>query len=181
MPSRHALGEKLEIRYGPGLWADVRWPQGRGLFRFELVDDDGLRIAEMRLLNPARETLDSVPLDWIESTVRTDIGGWEDLARGRHHEPPANLWAFFGERARLERPSGRELAEDFYVQVARAYNAAVHGGLSPRETLAWDAHVSADSVARWVVEARQRGYLPPTTRGKVTSGETQKLRKASRA
>jgi hypothetical protein len=46
---------------------------------------------------------------------------------------------------------------------------AVVRGLKPRQTLAADAGVSPDTVAGWVMEAREREHLPRARPGRVTA------------
>ncbi len=73
------------------------------------------------------------------------------------------------DRPRLERPAGKRLDDDFYKRVADAYQGALTELLNPRQTLARDSGSAPDTVARWVKEARRRGYLPETTPGRVRS------------
>jgi hypothetical protein len=72
------------------------------------------------------------------------------------------------DRLRLARPKGNKL-DDFYKQVAIAYRGAIAEGMNPRQALAQDTGSKPDSVARWVREARRRGYLRPTQPGKATA------------
>jgi hypothetical protein len=71
------------------------------------------------------------------------------------------------QRFRLERPAKRRLDDDFYISVARAYADAVFAGLNPRKTLALDSDTPADTVARWIREARRRRHLSPGEPGKA--------------
>jgi hypothetical protein len=70
---------------------------------------------------------------------------------------------------KLTRPAKRRLPDEFYYDVSIAYTDAVEAGLNPRKTLAADSGAPADTVARWVGEARKRGHLPPGEPGKVTA------------
>lgn len=64
--------------------------------------------------------------------------------------------------------AGGETVDDFYRRVARSYEylAGVTG--KPTTSMALQAQVSKETAARWVHQARKRGYLAATTRGKVT-------------
>lgn len=70
---------------------------------------------------------------------------------------------------KLERPATRRLTPEFYRAVARAYTHAVKAGRNPRKALAEASDTPADTVARWIREARRRGYLPPAEPGKVSA------------
>jgi hypothetical protein len=66
-------------------------------------------------------------------------------------------------------PRGKgESVEDFYRRVANAYRILAGEDGKPTTALANVAGVNKNTAARWVHEARKRGYLEPTTRGKVT-------------
>jgi hypothetical protein len=74
-----------------------------------------------------------------------------------------------GLRFKLSRPAKRRLPDEFYADVAIAYMAAVEAGLNPRKALAADSGTPADTVARWIGQARKRGHLPPGEPGKATA------------
>lgn len=76
-------------------------------------------------------------------------------------------------RYQLSRPATRRLSDDFYVSVAKAYTDAVAFGLNPRKTLAEDADTPADTVARWIMKARKKGYLSPGEAGKASGAMTK--------
>ncbi len=67
---------------------------------------------------------------------------------------------------RVER-SSRRLSDDFFAQVASAYRLALCFGLNPRKAIASSSDVPADTVARWIMEARKRGLLKATTAGRT--------------
>jgi hypothetical protein len=56
----------------------------------------------------------------------------------------------------------------FYKTVARIYEAAVRATGKPVEAVALAYEAPRTSAANWVREARVRGYLPPTTKGRAT-------------
>lgn len=172
----------ISIAVGPRGWTHVEWPGGVALVRFVLNRDRKTwRIAELRFVDPTPEAVRSFPLRRIETAA--NAGGLVPvgLAIGRTQEEPPDLWAFFSKSAKraaaakeagrflLERPAGRRLEDGFFVRVAQAYSDAVAAGLNPRQTLAKDANTSPDTVARWVGEARRRGFLPPTSPGRVAA------------
>ena len=53
--------------------------------------------------------------------------------------------------------------------MAFAYREAVEAGLPPSKTLAEDADTPPGTVNRWIAQARERGFLPPAERGKVSA------------
>jgi hypothetical protein len=112
------------------------------------------RIVELRLKNPTPAALRSLSLTRVELAANA-LDVIRD-ARG-------------ATRFQLKRPQRRRLPDDFYERVARAYREAVAAGLNPRKTLATDSGVPADTVARWIGEARKRGQLPPASAGKVSA------------
>lgn len=70
-------------------------------------------------------------------------------------------------RHKLQRPASRRFSDGFYDDVARAYRDAVAAGLNPRKTLAEDSGTPADTVARWISEARRRGKLGAAEPGRA--------------
>jgi hypothetical protein len=134
-----------------------------------------------RLVDPTSETLLSLPLARIETAANAHGVVAVGLALGHTEEPPADLPRHFRRSRRhaaaseaagrfvVERPEGRRLDDGFYVRVAKAYRDAAELGLNPRQELARDSGAAPDTVARWVSEARRRGYLPPGRPGKVTA------------
>lgn len=67
-------------------------------------------------------------------------------------------------RKRLGRPDG---GDDFYRRLADAYRSAAAESGRPAMVLAEENDVPVGSVRRWVLEARRRGHLAPTTQGKA--------------
>lgn len=64
------------------------------------------------------------------------------------------------------RQPGEEV-EAFYARVAAAYRALATINRKPTTSLAARAGVSKQTAARWIHEARRRGHLEQTTRGRV--------------
>jgi hypothetical protein len=151
---------------------------------------------ELRLREPWIDRTRELPVRRIENAVRASADV-QQMLRGRYKnaEPDFSDESVFyfgldvpaptasasasapvptitvAERARfrLSRPAKRRLDDDFYADVAIAYMAAVEAGLNPRKTLAADSGTPADTVARWIGQARKRGHLPPGEPGKVTT------------
>lgn len=69
-----------------------------------------------------------------------------------------------------ERREGRRphLDEDFYRVVATVYSKAIQRGEQPLQAvIAEMGPISKPSASRWVKQARELGYLPPTGRGRA--------------
>jgi hypothetical protein len=131
---------------------------------------------ELWLPKPTQDVLRTIPLSRIENAVNASGYIAFGLVAGHENPSPADLAAHFrnkkrriAQRVKLERPATRRLSNDFYENVGRAYRSAVAAGRNPRKTLAEDSGTPADTVARWVLEARRRGYLPPAEPGKVSA------------
>jgi hypothetical protein len=62
---------------------------------------------------------------------------------------------------------GRDLGGDHYLEVAQVYAQAVQEGRSPTKAVADHFHVEKSSAAKKVARARERGFLPKTSRGRV--------------
>jgi hypothetical protein len=60
-----------------------------------------------------------------------------------------------------------ESVEDFYTRVADAYRTFAAQTGKPTTAIAATAGVSKQTAARWIHEARKRGLLEQTTRGRV--------------
>jgi hypothetical protein len=72
-------------------------------------------------------------------------------------------------RPKLKRPAKRRpLPDQFFEDVAAAYQGAASAGLPPAKTLAEDSDTPQGTVNRWIGEARDRGYLPRGPAGTVT-------------
>jgi hypothetical protein len=178
--------QEISLVPAPGGWAEVTWhATSTAYVRFGLNPDRKTwHIAELRMLKPTSEAIRSLPLGRIEAAANATSGSLA-LAVFHTQKPPADLEAHFRkERARqkktatagrfiLERPTGRRLDDGFYARVAHAYREAAGKGLNPRQTLARDTGSAPDTVARWIGEARRRGFLPPGQPGKVTAWETK--------
>lgn len=67
-------------------------------------------------------------------------------------------------RARLQRPPAAGGGEEFYAQVAAAYLETLERTRAVAPALAAEAEVPVATVHRWILEARRRGFLPPSGR-----------------
>lgn len=178
---------KLSLTAGDGGWVRARFtvrelPEQTVYVRFA-PDRDRWRAIELRLENPSQDILRAIPLSRIEHAVNASERGQAvagpvvfGLAVGYSNPTPEDLPAHFRDKRRrivqpvkLERPTTRRLDDDFYIDVARAYRAAVERGENPRKALAEASSTPADTVARWIAEARRRGYLPRAQPGKVSA------------
>ena len=173
---------RVSLLQGQAGWAEVTWPPDHLAHVLFALNDDKktVRVAELILKEPTADALRSFPLARIEAAA--DAGGFMlGFAMTYTNPKPPDLDEHFRKikkqqasnkkagRFTLERPEGRFLDDGFYIRVAKAYREAVALGLSPRKTLAKDSHSATDTVARWVGEARRRGFLPPGRPGKITA------------
>lgn len=90
------------------------------------------------------------------------VAAWRRTARARAAAARADRKHLDGFTARR----GDEDPDAFYQRVAAAYRAASAAGLHPTSALADTAGVGHSTAAQWVARARQRGYLPPTQKGR---------------
>lgn len=67
-----------------------------------------------------------------------------------------------------KRPGRAGHPDEHYAAVAKRYNElCMRGVTNPTTTIARERGYSRDTVAGWVREARNRGYLPPARRGRA--------------
>jgi len=179
----------LAITPGYGGWAEVKWraesPQEVVAYvRFESDDRLLLRPVELLVIEPWLRRHRELPLGRIENAVNANALARFDLLEGLPRELPRDdvpqfflfksaIAAGMSPRYRLERPTKRNLGDDFYRSVARAYADAVAWGLNPRKTLAADSGTPADTVARWIRKAREKHYLSPAEPGKASGVLTE--------
>ncbi len=64
---------------------------------------------------------------------------------------------------------GRDLGEDHYREVAAVYAAALREGRPPTKAVQEHYTVEKSTAAKKVARARERGFLPKTTRGRAGS------------
>ena len=171
---------RISLLIGDGGWVRVGWYLGGdyllGYARFEAARGGKWRISAAYFPEPTAEWLRSFPLGRVEIAVNASPVLAKSIAESEPAETLDVPAMFRGrprggmllDRPRLERPAGKRLGGDFFQRVAEAYQGALADGLNPRQTLARDSGSAPDTVARWVKEARRRGYLPETTSGRVS-------------
>jgi hypothetical protein len=175
---KHMTRATLNLDPGPGGWVHVDYGSGRVWVQFEKDEENKLtRVAGLHAsgsdeLTPG--TLRRIPLGRIASAVVANGQAQMMLAVALNNPvPPEMFSAFSGKgmdepnRYRLKKPATRRLPDEFFEQVARAYNDALIRGLNPRQTLAADSGAAPDTVARWVRKARDKDKLPRTRPGKA--------------
>lgn len=181
MPRKRSDSQPLVIVAGDGGWAELEWRGIVAYVRF-VIDDERrrtLRIAELLVLEPWVRRHRDVPLSRIENAVHADAIVRSDLDKNlgvplsrddleTFFQMKESIAAGMSPRQKLKRPTTRRLGDDFYAEVARAYTDAVAFGLNPRKTLAEDADAPADTVARWIMKARKKGYLSAGEPGKAS-------------
>ncbi|MCU1591668.1 MAG: hypothetical protein JWP11_2924 [Frankiales bacterium] len=64
---------------------------------------------------------------------------------------------------------GRDLGDDHYREVAAIYAQALRDGRSPTKAVQEHYTVEKSTAAKKVARARERGFLPKTTRGRIGS------------
>jgi hypothetical protein len=180
----------LHIETGPGGWLKAFWRRGADepenviycRFRAPKTKRQGWALIGLQASQHSRPTrwlsselLDDVPRHRIELAVVASDVFRDGLLEAIDDDVPSDLDAAFARayhtapRPKLERPRRSELDDAFYRRVALAYRRAVAAGLPPSKTLAEDAETPPGTVNRWIAEARKRGHLPKTERGKVST------------
>jgi hypothetical protein len=171
--------EPIKLTPTSGGWIYADWGRGKAWVRFGKDKRDRLTgITELHVPNPTPERLRRFPLRRIEAAATMRGAGLVQLLLALGiNEPPPDLskppppehGMPLERRYRLKRPPGKLLADDFYKDVAHAYQSAVAFGLNPRKTIVGDTGAADATVAGWVLETRKRGYLPPAQPGKVSA------------
>lgn len=126
-------------------WHEVKWEGGSARVKF---DSGGAGKVTDVWVAPAM--LRRLPLARIENTA---FAGTDMAPHARY---------------KLRRPAKRKLGPEFYANVGTAYRAAVARGMQPRKAIVEDTGAADATVAKWIMEARKRGYLPPAEPGKVS-------------
>lgn len=113
----------------------------------------------------------------LEMAARIDMapGGWspalskterDEIMEAVKADAAARL-AGLGSDGTPPRPGRPRLYDrEHYKHVARIYQGAM--GVRPTTTVAKSFQVSRSAAGKWVAEARSRGLLPPTTKGKAS-------------
>lgn len=128
-----------------------------GFVTYERADADYLRSIQVGRMVPHRSG--------YPEFQQIDAPGLGELAKA--WEADARRRKLSEAKAVLFPPRGEdETPDDFYARVADFYRAAMVSSGEPTKSLARIAEVPPTTAARWVREARARGHLDPTTRGR---------------
>jgi hypothetical protein len=169
----------LKLTPAVGGWLHADWGDGKAWVRFGKDKRDRLnRIVELHTSDPAN--VRRIPLKRIHAAATMRGAGLVQLmlALGFNEQPPPDMFSrpvdkdvgqTLERRFRLKRPPGKRLADEFYRDVAHAYQSAVAFGMNPRQAIVADTGAADATVAGWVLDARKRGYLPKGQPGKVTA------------
>ena len=178
----------LHIETGPGGWLKAFWRRDAGpdnviyvQFRAPKTKRQAWAIVGLKTSKDSQppwlsaSLLADVPLHRIDRAVMLSDVFRAGLLEQLDAEVPADLDSAFRRayketpRTPLERPPRNQLDDEFYGKVALAYRKAVAGGHPPLDTLAADSGIPRGTISRWVATARERGFLPKTTKGKVSA------------
>ncbi len=130
---------------------------------------------ELHLVMLASVTIRPLPGD-VGSELSADlvmrparVKGYDPAALERYFgdEPPVPLGSVIPGRTGLSRPPGGRLTDQYLRDVAAVYLAAIRAKRPPAPAVAEAAGVPVRTVHRWIADARARGILPATTRGKA--------------
>ncbi len=131
-----------------------------------------LTVTELRLPNPTTKSLRELRFSALEQYLRQRLPqGGGTAARRDVTVGGATAGASAtarGGRVILSHPETPRYGDAFYKLFATAYLDCTARGLPPRPTLAADAGVSRETIARWAKEARRRKFLSSDGRGKVS-------------
>lgn len=127
-------------------------------------------IHKMSLYTPAAMTptaLRRFPWDrWLYSAEVFQRGLMEDRRRVEGPARPA-VSSDLGPKV-PKRPGRRGHPDAHYISVAKRYRELVASGVrNPTSTIAAERFVSHNTVSGWLKEARRRGYLSPSRRGRA--------------
>lgn len=131
-----------------------------GMVRYAEVTFDALRAMPLSRLQPHIEGLPEI--SGMNAPSARDIEkAWKAKGTIPLSERPTMDFVAPG-FGKLE----GESADDFYWRVAEFYRNALVSSGEPVKNLAKAADVPRTTATRWVFEARKRGYLSPTTKGR---------------
>jgi len=188
------LVEELKLTPEAGGWVHADWGTGHCWVRFVPDADDKLELAELHTTEP--RNLRAIPLGRIVAAIEMRGAGAivrtlallinEEMKLSMLAERPEG-GAEIARRHVLSWSSGQRLTDDFYREVAHAYQSCVALGLRPNRTIADDVGAAIATVTGWVAGARRRGYLPAAAKGRagavvtVTAGTARVTATASDA
>ena len=131
-----------------------------GIVFYGSINSSTLRGLQLSRLNPDAGEMEGFPV-WNQEHPPTDRqirDRWAEA--GLPSSTPEHLLPEFLPRDQ------EESADAFYKRVAAYYSSAAVINGRPTRTIAENADVPKSTAARWVREARARGFLDPTTRGR---------------
>ena len=165
----------LRLLPDAGGWVHADWDTGHCWVRFTADAEGTLVLSEVHSTDP--DHLRGIPIGRIRAAC--SMRGAGDIVVAivtRINDPidTATLSTRPGagpiagaERFILTRPPGKALGDDFYRDVADAYQSCVVLGLPPNKTIAADLRVATTTVAAWVAESRRRGHIDPGVPGRA--------------
>jgi len=167
----------------------TEWPDEHGPW---LVTLD-LRVQRGRLeaigvsMSPRARLLHDSPIPLTSTDLRLPLGRLVQQARSEQGAvlravaqmttwPPESPWEPPVDPDTLGEPGGRrrrrpEHDHDYYIGVARIYREALTTTGRPTLAVQEQLQISYSLAAKFVTEARRRGLLPPTTRGRMSQPE----------
>ena len=185
---RKPTARTLDFIPGTGGWARVAWRQGQpgevvAYVRFSVEQPAlTLTVAELRFTEPWVRRHRELPLSRVENAANADANTRAHIHMDSKEDAPPDLDEYFAAKAktsgrrvqprhRLERPRTPAARR----RLLRSRRPRLRGSGGRRVEPAQDARHrfrhAADTVARWIAEARRRGHLSPGELGKA-SGTT---------
>ncbi len=164
----------LKLSPDVGGWVHADWGAGHCWVRFAPDSGGKLMLAELHTTEP--RALRAIPLGRIVAAVEMRGAGAIVLELAMHIKDEMKVsrlaerpegGAEIAKRHRLKWSSGQRLGDEFYRDVAHAYQSCVALGLRPNKTIADDVGAAIATVTGWIAEARRRGYLPPAVHGRA--------------
>ena len=145
--------EGMKDTYGSEL------PAGDEDIEFPVIGSQFMKALPIgQLLRASRESLQEI----LE--LESPPPGWKGKNFDQVHR---FLQAEYGPAVQQAQRSGRDLGADHYATVAKVYSEAVRTGAAPTKAVADAFTLSRSAAAKQVARARERGFLPRTTRGRV--------------
>jgi len=161
-------GDSVVVRGPVGLisWGQLSWQslQDLGLSRLS-SSRKGYPIWD-QVEPPSKQEIEQAWKKGVRARGAVRFGGSADatLIKGRSAVVPKQ-----GVESTLQPKGTGESAEDFYKRVAIHYKLAIENNGKPLQSIIESTGAAKSTAARWVREARVRGFLPPTTRGRKMS------------
>lgn len=142
------------------------WATESELRAYDFAKQDGPPAEDADVAFPVLDSklLKTLPIGQIQTQARETLLTMVDVG----FIDPEGIEPLRSVVDRLRSPErGRGLGDDHYQAVAEVYRLAVAEGVPPTKAVAEHFTVSKSAAAKKVSRARERGLLPPTTRGRV--------------